>query len=147
MQFFLDPLTPWPTLRYFLSPHSLACVTMTEKQTFEGSYWKGIKVFIMRTMEIKSLSQQIGIFLQLPIPDQIAESASVCTQGNTGLFETRDLPSIALVITFFMHGDFSAKLHQIALLFILLHSQQPAFFWFYKSQKYKMMCEAVNECQ
>jgi len=32
---------------------------------------------------------------------------------------TRDLPGIALVITFLMYGDFSAKMHQIAMLFIL----------------------------
>ena len=40
MQLFSDHLTPWPTLRYFLSPHSLACVTMTEKQTSKAHIGK-----------------------------------------------------------------------------------------------------------
>ena len=32
------------------------------------------------------------------------------------IFDTRDLLGLVLVITFSMHGDFSAKLHEIAML-------------------------------
>ena len=34
-------------------------------------------------------------------------------------YDIRDLPGDALVITFFMHGDFSAKLRQIRMQFLL----------------------------
>ena len=34
------------------------------------------------------------------------------------LHKTRDLPGVALVTTFIMYGDFSAKLQQIAMLLL-----------------------------
>lgn len=37
---------------------------------------------------------------------------------------TRDLPGIALVITLLMYGDFSTKMHQIAMLFIFTKLSQ-----------------------
>ena len=44
---------------------------------------------------------------------------------------TWDLPGLALVITFFMHSDFSVKLQQFAMLFLSrsFHSQQPPNLW------------------